>query len=289
MLRGRLRSEYRLALWNSWTVGGDLIATIHGEPEIDAAAGKMTFDFDWVSSEATKNNWTCADTNLYQIYGNDHFNGLQNDSRWYQNWIAGYQSRGYTPYFKVSYQLRVKNTSVGNLSLKNTASIEGYNTVTKWIDYSPRYVTKESAYNESERELTYTLKVNEQGKTINNGTPLTLKDEMSNATPDLSSIVVKELGSGQTLAKSEWSVTYALNAQGHSVMEITLPDGKALEVTYKAYPNSPTNGAAGVNVTNKATLNGVVTTTDEDGKWVTGSYGKRRGRRRTSDCIRHEG
>lgn len=194
---------------------------------------------------------------------------MQNDSQWYQKWLAGYQSRGYTPYFKVSYQLRVKNTSVGNLSLKNTASIEDYNTVTKWIDYSPRYVTKESAYNESERELTYTLKVNEQGKTINNGTPLTLKDEMSNATPDLSSIVVKELGSGQTLAKSEWSVTYALNAQGHSVMEITLPDGKALEVIYKAYPNSPTNGAAGVNVTNKATLNGVVTTTDEDGKWVT--------------------
>ena len=89
-------------------------------------------------------------------------------------------------------------------------------------------MTKESAYNESERELTYTLKVNEQGKTINNGTPLTLKDEMSNATPDLSSIVVKELGSGQTLAKSEWSVTYALNAQGHSVMEITLPDGKQI-------------------------------------------------------------
>ena len=266
---GSFKVEYRLALWNSWTVGGDLIATIRGEPEIDAAAGKMTFDFDWVSSEATKSNWTCDDTKLYHIYGNDHFNGLQNDSQWYQKWLAGYQSRGYTPYFKVSYQLRVKNTSVGNLSLKNTASIEDYNTVTKWIDYSPRYVTKESAYNESERELTYTLKVNEQGKTINNGTPLTLKDEMSNATPDLSSIVVKELGSGQTLAKSEWSVTYALNAQGHSVMEITLPDGKALEVIYKAYPNSPTNGAAGVNVTNKATLNGVVTTTDEDGKWVT--------------------
>ena len=266
---GSFKVEYRLALWNSWTVGGDLIATIHGEPEIDAAAGKMTFDFDWVSSEATKSNWTCDDTKLYHIYGDERFNGLQNDSKWYQKWIAGYQSHGYTPYFKVSYQLRVKNTSVGNLSLKNTASIEGYNTVTKWIDYSPRYVTKESAYNESERELTYTLKVNEQGKTINNGAPLTLKDEMSNATPDLSSIVVKELGSGQTLAKSEWSVTYALNAQGHSVMEITLPDSKALEVTYKAYPNSPTNGATGVNVTNKATLNGVVTTTDEDGKWVT--------------------
>ena len=266
---GSFKVEYRLALWNSWTGGGDLFATIHGEPEIDAANGKMTFDFDWVSSEATKSNWTCDDTNLHQIYGNDHFNGLQNDPQWYQNWIAGYQSRGYTPYFKVSYQLRVKNTSVGNLSLKNMASIEGYNTVTKWIDYSPRYVTKESAYKESERELTYTLKVNEQGKTINNGAPLTLKDEMSNATPDLSSIVVKELGSGQTLAESEWSVTYALNAQGHSVMEITLPDSKALEVTYKAYPNSPTNGATGVNVTNKATLNGVVTTTDEDGKWVT--------------------
>ena len=267
---GSFKVEYRLALWNSWTGGGDLIATIQGEPEIDAAAGKMTFDFNWVSSEATKSNWTCADPKpLHAIYGNDGFEGLQNDQEWYKKWIAGYQSGGYTPYFKVSYQLRVKNTSVGNLSLKNTASIEGYNTVTKWIDYSPRYVTKESAYKESERELTYTLKVNEQGKTINNGTPLTLKDEMSNATPDLSSIVVKELGSGQTLAKSEWSVTYALNAQGHSVMEITLPDSKALEVTYKAYPNSPTNGATGVNVTNKATLNGVVTTTDEDGKWVT--------------------
>ena len=266
---GSFKVEYRLALWNSWTGGGDLIATIQGEPEIDAAAGKMTFDFNWVSSEATKSNWTCDKVNqLGHIYG-DGFAGLQNDQEWYKKWIAGYQSSGYTPYFKVSYQLRVKNTSVGNLSLKNTASIEGYNTVTKWIDYSPRYVTKESAYNESERELTYTLKVNEQGKTINNGAPLTLKDEMSNATPDLSSIVVKELGSGQTLAKSEWSVTYALNAQGHSVMEITLPDSKALEVTYKAYPNSPTNGATGVNVTNKATLNGVVTTTDENKKWVT--------------------
>ena len=52
-------------------------------------------------------------------------------------------------------------------------------------------------------------------------------------------------------------------------MEITLPDGKALVVTYKAYPNSPTNGETGVNVTNKATLNGVVTTTDENKKWVT--------------------
>lgn len=266
---GSFKVEYRLALWNSWTGGGDWIVTIYGEPEIDAAAGKMTFDFDWVSSEATKNNWTCDKyNNLGHIY-NDGFNDLQNDPKWYQKWIPGVQSHGYTPYFKVSYQLRVKNTSVGNLNLKNTASIEGYNTVTKWIDYSPRYVTKESAYKESERELTYTLKVNEQGKTINNGAPLTLKDEMSNATPDLSSIVVKELGSGQTLAKSEWSVTYALNAQGHSVMEITLPDSKALEVTYKAYPNSPTNGATGVNVTNKATLNGVVTTTDEDGKWVT--------------------
>lgn len=266
---GSFKIEYRLALWRSWTVGGDLVATIRGEPEIDAANGKMTFDFDWVSSEATKSNWTCDKVNnLGHIYG-DGFAGLQNDPKWYQKWIAGYQSHGYTPYFRVSYQLRVKNASVGNLNLKNTASIEGYNTVTKWIDYSPRYVTKESAYNESERELTYTLKVNEQGKTINNGAPLTLKDEMSNATPDLSSIVVKELGSGQTLAKSEWSVTYALNAQGHSVMEITLPDGKALVVTYKAYPNSPTNGETGVNVTNKATLNGVVTTTDENKKWVT--------------------
>lgn len=266
---GSFKVEYCLALWRSWTVGGDLVATIRGEPEIDAANGKMTFDFDWVSSEATKSNWTCDKVNqLGHIYG-DGFAGLQNDPKWYQKWIAGYQSHGYTPYFRVSYQLRVKNASVGNLNLKNTASIEGYNTVTKWIDYSPRYVTKESAYNESERELTYTLKVNEQGKTINNGAPLTLKDEMSNATPDLSSIVVKELGSGQTLAKSEWSVTYALNAQGHSVMEITLPDGKALVVTYKAYPNSPTNGETGVNVTNKATLNGVVTTTDENKKWVT--------------------
>ena len=266
---GSFKIEYRLALWNSWTVGGDLVATIHGEPEIDAAAGKMTFDFDWVSSEATKSNWTCDKVNqLGHIYG-DGFAGLQNDPKWYQKWISGYQSGGYTPYFRVSYQLRVKNASVGNLNLKNTASIEGYNTVTKWIDYSPRYVTKESAYKESERELTYTLKVNEQGKTINNGAPLTLKDEMSNATPDLSSIVVKELGSGQELAKSEWSVTYALNAQGHSVMEITLPDGKALVVTYTAYPNSPTNGETGVNVTNKATLNGVVTTTDENKKWVT--------------------
>lgn len=266
---GSFKIEYRLALWRSWTVGGDLVATIRGEPEIDAANGKMTFDFDWVSSEATKSNWTCDKVNnLERIYG-DGFAGLQNDPKWYQKWISGYQSGGYTPYFRVSYQLRVKDTSVGNLNLKNTASIEGYNTVTKWIDYSPRYVTKESAYNESERELTYTLKVNEQGKTINNGAPLTLKDEMSNATPDLSSIVVKELGSGQTLAKSEWSVTYALNAQGHSVMEITLPDGKALVVTYTAYPNSPTNGETGVNVTNKATLNGVVTTTDENKKWVT--------------------
>lgn len=266
---GSFKIEYRLALWRSWTVGGDLVATIRGEPEIDAANGKMTFDFDWVSSEATKSNWTCDKVNnLERIYG-EGFAGLQNDPKWYQKWISGYQSGGYTPYFRVSYQLRVKDTSVGNLNLKNTASIEGYNTVTKWIDYSPRYVTKESAYNESERELTYTLKVNEQGKTINNGAPLTLKDEMSNATPDLSSIVVKELGSGQTLAKSEWSVTYALNAQGHSVMEITLPDGKALVVTYKAYPNSPTNGETGVNVTNKATLNGVVTTTDENKKWVT--------------------
>ena len=265
---GSFKVEYRLALWWSGTEG-DLIATIRGEPEIDAANGKMTFDFDRVSSEATKSNWTCDQGNqLGHIY-RDGFAGLQNDPKWYQKKTPGYQSRGYTPYFRVSYQLRVKNTSVGNLSLKNTASIKGYNTVTKWIDYSPRYVTKESAYNESLRELTYTLKVNEQGKTINNGTPLTLKDEMSNATPDLSSIVVKELGSGQTLAESEWSVTYALNAQGHSVMEITLPDSKALEVTYKAYPNSPTNGTTGVNVTNKATLNGVVTTTDEDGKWVT--------------------
>ncbi len=266
---GSFKIEYRLALWRSWTVGGDLVATIRGEPEIDAANGKMTFDFDWVSSEATKSNWTCDKVNnLERIYG-EGFAGLQNDPKWYQKWISGYQSGGYTPYFRVSYQLRVKDTSVGNLNLKNTASIEGYNTVTKWIDYSPRYVTKESAYKESERELTYTLKVNEQGKTINNGAPLTLKDEMSNATPDLSSIVVKELGSGQELAKSEWSVTYALNAQGHSVMEITLPDGKALVVTYTAYPNSPTNGETGVNVTNKATLNGVVTTTDENKKWVT--------------------
>lgn len=280
---GSFSVEYRFALWNTWNGGGDSIVTIVGEPEVDSASGTMTFDFNWVSDPATRANWKSNGANqLYHIYGNDGFAGLQNDPNWYKNEreVKG-ESRSGTPYFIISYKLRVKKDVVERLTLENTASMDGYGSAKNYVDYSPRYVTKESAYNEQGQELNYTLKVNEAGRTINNGYPLTLKDVMSNATPDLTSIVVQEYvtttdgqgnvtgGTWQTLSAENWSVTYALDAQGASVMEITLPDGKPLRITYTAYPNSQANGSGSFQVTNKATLNGVITTTDEDNKFVT--------------------
>lgn len=269
--------QYKHALYNP---AAENAAIIIGEPEVDNTTGTLTFDFNWISSAATKDNWSAINQGLYAIYGNDGFAGLQADADWYKK--ARVQGgKTFTPYFVITYKLKVKQDVVGRLNLENTASMEGYGSAKNYVDYSPRYVTKESAYNEQGQELNYTLKVNEAGRTINNGRPLTLKDVMSNATPDLTSIVVQEYitttdeqgnvtgGYWQALSADDWSVDYAVNAQGASVMEFTLPDGKPLRVTYTAYPNSQANGSGSFQVTNKATLNGVITTTDEDNKFVT--------------------
>ncbi|MCC8104923.1 MAG: hypothetical protein LIO99_02745, partial [Clostridiales bacterium] len=143
-----------------------------------------------------------------------------------------------------------------NVSVKQDGTDIGNTSAT--VELKSQTLTKDAALTDSStgiNQVTYTIGVNYSASDLVAGSDwLTLTDTIgSEATLVLSSVSVEEMYTG---ASVDYSVSYSTNANGEGVLTLTVPDSKALLVTYRV----AVSGKEGttVTVTNEAELTGVV-------------------------------
>ena len=128
---------------------------------------------------------------------------------------------------------------------------------------STSMLDKVASVNETTNQISYTIPINEQALTLNNGEPLVLRDQLTDGGENFlyqEPIVLKNVRTGQVLtpgsAVSETTYTLRMlegNAKG---FEIKVPDGMSLLLTYQVVPKLAA-GQMTDELTNEASLNGL--------------------------------
>lgn len=192
----------------------------------------------------------------------------------------------FNPYIQITFRTIV--TSL-NKELLNEAgfSVEGeqMGQAQKNITVKDKLLDKSASINSEETLLNYTIVVNPNGVTYNEGNALTLTDNIpSNVTLDLNSIrIVGE--DGKSIADANWAY-----AQTQRVLTLTIPDATKATVTYTVQPNlkdlnKDNDGRYDVTVTNAVHFAGRVNQAEDIETWhgkMSESQGTIQG---DTDCI----
>ncbi len=147
--------------------------------------------------------------------------------------------------FEIDYSTTIDSTSItstenqsvsytNNAALSEGSEVIGTDTAT--VELESTILTKDSAETDSSigfNQVTYTIGVNYGAQDLNpNSDTLTLTDTLdTNATLVLDSISVTDMITGE---KVTYSVSYNTDASGNEILTLTIPDSRALIVTYRA-------------------------------------------------------
>ncbi len=179
---------------------------------------------------------------------------------------------------EMKYQTAVKASDIGTGSTKtykNTASAESGETKfpsgSASTDITNKVLSKTLDVKASDTSrVKYTIKVNEQALDLVKGDTLTLSDTMSsNLAYCGGSLKVVDASNSDITSSCGVSVENKTDASGEvkTVLTLTVPDSKALTVTYECTPIGPVGTE--VTVSNSCSISGVASGSAENTKKVT--------------------
>ena len=179
--------------------------------------------------------------------------------------ILGLENR--KAYIEVTYQTKVTNVSNNpngsQVSFTNYVTV-GNKTKSSTVTLDDRRLDKKAALvNGLDNVIEYTIGVNYGAQDLNpNSDTLELEDVLdANLTLDASSIVVTDMNTGESVSCSK---TFGTSDSGGNTVTLTLPDERALCVTYRAtlLSTGKENGKT-YTVSNEAALNGETSVSKE--------------------------
>lgn len=267
-VEGSFKVEAHAKLW-----GDLLVAAITGDPQIQD--GKLIFDMNISGKDSKGKDWVVTKGDAYDhlyTYHRDNpitIEQFKNLSTWFQGGTYYHENvwKDAPGSLVITYRMQVADSVIANgenINVKNTASMEGFRSATAYVSYKPKLLDKACAVDGN--VLKYTIEVNERHLQLSDDGKLELTDIMTNATPDLGTIEVRNSETGAAIDSGLWSVQY----NGSDKLTFTLPDQTPIRITYSAYPHR-VDGS--IQVTNSATLKGRKTDSSSTDQSITVNNG----------------